>query len=158
MVLVGSLIWKVYYRAGAAGACAACGCPCAGAAGAGAPGTGALACAAPGVCGCACAGGFAAAACAFAAACISPCKAGIDFPRVPRLAWKALTSLGSTGIAFLFFASITFIALMAPRNSVVVLLGAAATACSTIGFVSPIIWLMTLSIHSLSDNILFWFL
>lgn len=47
---------------------------------------------------------------------------------------------------------------MAPRNSVVVLLGAAATACSTIGFVSPIIWLMTLSIHSLSDNILFWFL
>ena len=156
MVLVGSLIWKVYYRAGAAGACAACGCPCAGAAGAGAPGTGALACAAPGVCGCACAGGFAAVA--VAAACISPCKAGIDFPRVPRLSCKALTSLESTGIAFLFFKNIAFIALMAPRNSVVVLLGAAATACSTIGFVSPIIWLMTLSIHSLSDNILFWFL
>ena len=154
MVLVGRLIWQFYYRAGATGACAACGCPCAGTAGA--PGTGALAAAAAGVCGCACAGGFAAAA---AAAFISPCKAGIDVPRAARVVWKALTSLGSTGIAFLFLTNIAFIALMAPRKSVVVLLGAAvATACSTIGFVSPIIWLMTLSIHSLSDNILFWFL
>jgi hypothetical protein len=153
MVLVGRLIWQFYYRAGATGACAACGCPCAGTAGA--PGTGALACAAPGACGCAGTGAFAAAAAAFF---ISPCKVWIDVPRAARVVCKALTSLGSTGIAFLFFKNIAFIVFMNPRNSVVVLLGAAATACSTIGFVSPIIWLMTLSIHSLSDNILFWFL